>query len=530
MTLQAKILTSLLGTIALVGVAGQIYQQTRAQGMMSRLAAESLRHEEGVQWDVAKRLLQASESALIDAMAEGDMERFQKLIAAQASVPGVIDLSLHDRRGVAVYSSAAARVKQKLPEELQAGLLAQTEERTRRTEQAFEIFRPVPSAQACLECHKNFKDLKVTGVLAYRFSTDGVVAAAKQWQAIESDFQRSLLTQGAVSLGLMLGLAGIVVTVAVRRQVVRPLRRINDELLGEAGELEASAGQVAGASNALASGASEQAASIEETGSSLEEMAAMTRHNAESARSASTAAGEARQSADQGVQRMATLQEAMEGIRTASGEVTKILRTIDEIAFQTNVLALNAAVEAARAGEAGMGFAVVADEVRRLAQRSAEAARETAVKIEESEVRSRRGAEITAEVGRSFEQIQAQVRQLEQLVAEIARASTEQQTGIGQINEAIGQMDKVTQRNASGAEETANAAAGLKAQSAALLDTVARLAGLIEGQVPPTHAAPAPTPVPERAHPPAILTLPERKGPPARSRVQSPAEDAFANL
>jgi methyl-accepting chemotaxis protein len=524
MTLQAKLIGSILGTIAVVGVFSQAYQQWRARAMMGRLADESLRHEESVQWDVARRLLQASEASLIDAMAEGDMERFQKLIAAQGEVPGVLEMSLHDRRGLVVYSSAPARLKQPLPSDLQGGLLAAAGEKSRRTEQAFEIYRPVPSAQACLECHKNFKDLKVTGVIAYRFSTAGVVAARQQWRQIEDDFERGLLTLGGVSLVVMLGLVGGAVTLAVRRQIVRPLARISGDLRGEAGELEMSAGQVEGASATLAEGASEQAASIEETGASLEEMASMTRRNAESARAASSAAAEARQSADQGVLRMTALQEAMEGIRGAGGEVTKILQTIDEIAFQTNVLALNAAVEAARAGEAGLGFAVVADEVRRLAQRSAEAARETSLKIEESDARSRKGAEITAEVGNSFQEIQTRVRQLDQLVGEIARASAEQQTGIEQINEAIGQVDKVTQQNAAGAEESANAASRLRAQSSALLQTVAELAGLIQGGAGPEPRvevdAPPPPPAPPRRPSP----------PPAGRRAGVRAGDAFTNV
>src|ERR1022692_3094256 len=129
---------------------------------------------------------------------------------------------------------------------------------------------------------------------------------------------------------------------------------------------------------------------------------------------------------------MRTMIAAMEGIKVSSDETAKIIKTIDEIAFQTNILALNAAVEAARAGEAGMGFAVVADEVRNLAQRSAQAAKETAAKIEGSLTRTTQGVEISAKVAASLDEITAKVRQVDELVAEVSGASREQTEGIGQ--------------------------------------------------------------------------------------------------
>lgn len=178
---------------------------------------------------------------------------------------------------------------------------------------------------------------------------------------------------------------------------------------------------------------------------------------------------------------MRMMQAAMEAITAASSEISKILATIDAIAFQTNLLALNAAVEAARAGEAGMGFAVVADEVRALAQRSATAARETAAKIEDSVAKSRQGVQISTDVGQSFDEIQKHIRLLDSLVVEIATASTEQSQGTGEITAAVSQMDQVTQANASHAEETAAAAEELTGQSAALLDAVNELRRMVEG-------------------------------------------------
>ncbi|MBC7368014.1 MAG: methyl-accepting chemotaxis protein [Undibacterium sp.] len=255
------------------------------------------------------------------------------------------------------------------------------------------------------------------------------------------------------------------------------------ESIREGGEsVAATSLQISRASNTLAEGATEQAASLEESAASIEEMSSMTKRNAEHAQNAKTAAIQARKSADAGAGRMAAMQTAMTEIQAASQDITKILKTIDEIAFQTNILALNAAVEAARAGEAGMGFAVVAEEVRSLAQRCAAAAKETAVKIEDSVAKSQQGNAISSDVAKSFAAIQEQIRTLDGLVNEIAVASKEQSEGISQVNIAVGEVDKVTQTNAAIAQESASAVMELNAEAETLTHTVGHLLRIIGGR------------------------------------------------
>jgi methyl-accepting chemotaxis protein len=188
---------------------------------------------------------------------------------------------------------------------------------------------------------------------------------------------------------------------------------------------------------------------------------------------------------------------AMGAIKASSDDIAKIIKTIDEIAFQTNILALNAAVEAARAGEAGMGFAVVADEVRNLAQRSAVAAKETAVKIEGAISRSAQGVQISNKVAQTLNDIVTKARQVDELAAEVAGASREQTQGITQINVAVGQMDKVTQSNAASAEESAAAAQELNAQAVVMKKSVNDLLKLVGGH---EQAVSAPSPSPS-THP-----------------------------
>jgi hemerythrin-like metal-binding protein len=210
-------------------------------------------------------------------------------------------------------------------------------------------------------------------------------------------------------------------------------------------------------------------------------MSSMTKRNSDNSQKANDLARLTRSSAERGASDMQEMSSAMEAIKTSSGEISKIIKTIDEIAFQTNILALNAAVEAARAGEAGMGFAVVADEVRSLAQRSATAAKETAVKIEGAINNTSRGVELSSKVASTLTDIVAKAREMNDLAAELAGASSEQAQGIVQINSAVSQMDKVTQVNATSAEGNADSAKELSAQTNVLKQSVEELMRLVGG-------------------------------------------------
>ena len=211
-------------------------------------------------------------------------------------------------------------------------------------------------------------------------------------------------------LGVGLITAGLVVYVV--HGVSARLRATSAELTHGSQHVVAAAGQVASSSQSLSQGASEQAASLEETSASMEEMASMTRKTAENAQHAAALVTGVAQQVEESNAALTGMVTSMSAIRESSNKVAKIIKTIDEIAFQTNILALNAAVEAARAGEAGMGFAVVADEVRNLAQRSAQAAKDTAALIEESIGRSQEGAAKVEQVATAIATITSSVNQV----------------------------------------------------------------------------------------------------------------------
>lgn len=288
--------------------------------------------------------------------------------------------------------------------------------------------------------------------------------------------RNGILLVGSIFLGLTL-----VLVFFFARSISTPITRVVEGLNEGADQVAAASGQVSASSQSLAEGASEQAASLEETSSSLEEMASMTRQNASHANQANTLMKEITEVVGESNIAMGKLITSMKDISGTSEQISRIVKTIDEIAFQTNLLALNAAVEAARAGEAGAGFAVVAGEVRNLALRAAEAAKSTANLIEGTIEKIKEGTEQVDKAGNAFQLVAARTGKMGELVGEVAAASSEQAQGIDQVNRAVAEMDKVVQQNASHAEESAAASEELSAQAEQMRNYVTELVAVVGG-------------------------------------------------
>ena len=338
-------------------------------------------------------------------------------------------------------------------------------------------------------------------------------------EAEASAFTATLTLWSTIGIfGLLI--AGVVLT---QRNVMSEMTSAVTDLSEGANEVVTAARQVATSSQSLSQGSTEQAASLEETSASAEELSSMTRQNAANALEAARLTGDLESAVQHSATALGEMVTSVAAIQDSSRQVAKIIKTIDEIAFQTNILALNAAVEAARAGEAGMGFAVVADEVRNLAQRSAQAAKDTATMIEASISRSEAGTQQVERVATAISSLTSGMAKVKSLVDDVNHSSQEQSRGFDQISTAVAQMEKVTQSTAATAEESAAASEELNAQAESTLVTMARLETIL-GRKAAHWAAAEPqrlaTSAPEKRG--TVVRMPAR---PASVARRSRAED-----
>ena len=328
------------------------------------------------------------------------------------------------------------------------------------------VLRPIHNATRCFHCHGSSR--KVLGGILVRASSEKAMQAATD----------------ARNMNVLLGIAGLAVLAllvysAFQRLVDRPLKGLVD-LAGKMRQGDLSSvvevksrdeighvmngmnlvnenlrkilGEIMTAAQTVSEATNEQSAALEETNSSLEEMGAMTKKNAENASHADQLMHEVVQVIEKANAFLARATHSMDAISEGGDEMSKIIRTIDEIAFQTNLLALNAAVEAARAGQAGAGFAVVADEVRNLAVRASEAAKGTSALIETTADKIHEGTSMVAETNKAFSEVSARATRVGDLLSEIDKASREQAQGIEQVSQAAMEIDEANQRNALNAE------------------------------------------------------------------------------
>lgn len=265
------------------------------------------------------------------------------------------------------------------------------------------------------------------------------------------------------------------------KNINKSMNEITEDLTASSRQISEASYHLETSSQRMAEGSTEQASSIQEISATLEETTSMLQNNNVNTDQAAILARQAKENADKSYREMEQMMKSMNEIKHSSNEISKIIKVIDEIAFQTNILALNAAVEAARAGDAGKGFAVVAEEVRNLAQRSTQSAKDTTELIENNISLSEQGAGLAEAVHGSIAGIDSQAKKVSELLDEISAATNEQAIGVEQIHKAISQMEQVMQASVQTADDTASASQELFAQTSAMNDVVDRIATIVNG-------------------------------------------------
>jgi methyl-accepting chemotaxis protein len=307
-----------------------------------------------------------------------------------------------------------------------------------------------------------------------------MAARKKQMQAMQNGMDRAKLAMAVAGSAAIV--IGLLLAWLINQTISKPLKEVVAKLDEGACEVKQAAEYMSNNSDTLAQGTSYQASSLEETSAALEEMASMTRNNADNARQSESLARRTGEVFENAESRMSQMTESMQKLAESGGEIARIVKSIDEIAFKTNLLALNAAVEAARAGEAGLGFAVVAEEVRNLAGQAGDAARNTQTLIEMTVARIDQCSSLVDQTQDAFKEVSGVSSKQAGLIAEIAGASVEQAEGIDQIKQAVARMEQLVQETAAGAEESAGFSQVLGNQVEQLEGVVKSIYSLVEGR------------------------------------------------
>jgi methyl-accepting chemotaxis protein len=423
------------------------------------------------QSDAAAKLAVQSITNAMSAFGEiGDMDGLETYVNNVGQIP-----ELHDVRAVrapTVAEEFGIRTGAEPADAFERDVLntGQVAKVYDKASHSLRYVMPVTATASCLDCHEINRVGDVLGLASVTLTT------------ASSDAAQAGVTRGMiVSALLAIILSSAALALVINYQIMKPVTLAAQRLMDNVSRLTSAAGDLSSTSRHMVDGANNTAASLQQTSASLETMTSQTCANAEHAGQAQESASLVLDQTRQGQQAMASMADAIDGIKTASNQTAKILQTIDEIAFQTNLLALNAAVEAARAGEAGKGFAVVAEEVRNLAQRSATAAQETSALIESSQHSAGLGVEASENVVKIMNAITADIDQTVHLMAAVNEASDKQAQDIGQVKDAVAQIDQVSQSNAAIAAQSEQAGADLTRMSQVLTEVSADLTRMIAG-------------------------------------------------
>ena len=386
------------------------------------------------------------------------------------------------------YAEAEKRVREELKEFVQLpsseetrAQLAALDTEQKALQKAQEAFVVMLQKQKMDQALKTFDDTLLPKLAKMSELAKGLVdQQAEQLAVISRNAEAKEGGSRWVTVGLLALCAGVGIgLVFVARGITARLRDLTGQIAGCARGVSDASSQISSASRALADGASRQAGSLEETSASSQELSSMTLSNANNSQEATRLMAKTDTQVTEANRQLAEMVSSMQNIGAASEKIARIIKIIDEIAFQTNILALNAAVEAARAGEAGMGFAVVADEVRNLAGRCAQAAKDTSDLIAESIETTREGKAKLDHMAAAIRGITESTVEVKRLVDEVSVSSGEQARGIEHIAGALSEIERITQQAAASAQQSATASSSMSAQSEAMDAVTQQLVAMV---------------------------------------------------
>lgn len=460
-----------VGLLVVVGLAVLLVRSTTA----ARTALEevsSLAKVNNVAQDIRVNMVSMSDHMrgyLLDTSRTDEAELKEKadegLVAAVESISSVTDDPEYQRMTAAIGELDHARLH---PAETKVMELAE-KNREEAVKSYFQEYVPARTIQSRMVDELSQTALK---------SLDAAVT--DRMAALESSAANGWWIAAFGVLVMLVTTAWTIKAAADLDRLQSQIRATTSQLLEGVNQVSAASTQVANSAQALSQGASQQATWLQEASSTMQTISTVTRTNAGSTAKASEMMRSVDGLVAESHQVLQDMVSTMSEVAASSQKVSKIIKTIDEIAFQTNILALNAAVEAARAGEAGMGFAVVADEVRNLAQRSAQAARDTAVLIDESVQKSNAGSRNVQRVSEAIAAIATTVPDATRLVDDVSASSQEQSRSVEQIAGSIREMEGRTQSTAASAQQSAAASEELSAQAECSRELLQQLWGLVD--------------------------------------------------